>query len=123
MFPVANFEFDQFQVGQINNYDPSHNLNKIYKRFVEHLQKVLAEVKIAKIDEKKKNHFSPSWVAEAAQIALEIMEKSTPDSVAPFDPKVQVMSKGGTLDVGTHIGTTRPDTAYMVVWAFMDFVC
>ena len=74
-----------------------------------------------KVDEKKKNHFSPSWLAEAAQIALEMMQQSNPQAIAPFDPQKQVKSKGGTLDVGFHVGTTKPDTTYMVIWSLFNF--
>ena len=40
----------------------------------------------------------------------------------PFNPETQVESKGGTLDVGNHVGTTKPNTTYMVVWALMNYL-
>lgn len=84
----------------------------------EELTKIKRQVTV-KQKNNRKNHHTPTWLAEAIRLAVKNLYVPT---MVDENSSIVVESKGGTLDVGTHTGITRPDTVYATLWSLLDFL-
>ena len=67
-----------------------------------------------------KNHHTPSWLLEALLEVMLVIEKQL--WLLDHALSTNFLSKGGTLDVGDHVGITQPEVIYGVTWSYLSMV-
>ena len=116
LYPEKPNKFTELPCGKIDILDLE--IETVKNELSSIMKKIILQTNSEKT--KKKNHHTPTWLFEVAKEAIAELRTSLEESLESKRIS-EIISKGGTMDVGQHTGITKPTTIWPVVQAVIHY--